>query len=230
MDSSLTAALGLGLLLGLRHALDPDHLAAVSALVSRHRSVVRSCILGASWGAGHGLAVLVAGIAILGFKLTITPGIERALERGVALVLVLLGGHVLWRAAASFTLDAREHWHGGRPHTHVHVHVRGVDTGHAHVVWLAGRPFLVGALHGLAGSAGLTLLVLGTIESPVAGLLYLLVFGVGSMAGMLLLSGLIGIPFALASRRSQGALIAVQALAGAVSLVLGVAILARGGA
>jgi hypothetical protein len=229
MDSSPTAALGLGLLLGLRHALDPDHVAAVSTLVSRHRSVVRSCFLGVSWGVGHGLAVLVAGLAVVAFKLTISPGIERALEGAVAVVLVLLGGRVLLRATASLALDAREHSHGGRPHTHAHVHVRGADTGHVHLVRLAGRPFLVGVLHGLAGSAGLTLLVLGTIESPVAGLLYLVVFGVGSMAGMLLLSGLIGLPFALAARRSDAALVAVQALAGAASLVLGVGILARGG-
>ena len=111
--------------------------------------------------------------------------------------------------------------HDGWTHRHVHVHVGAAESGHVHALRLGGRPFLVGLLHGLAGSAALTLLVLTTIPSPWGGLLYILVFGVGSTAGMLLLSGLIGIPFALSAGRAPRVGAAVQALAGAVSVLLG---------
>ena len=103
MDISLVTALGLGLTLGLRHALDPDHVAAVSTLVARERGLVRSCLLGAFWGAGHTLALLGAGIAVIAFKLTITPGLEAALERLVGLALVVLGGHVCSALPAAFS-------------------------------------------------------------------------------------------------------------------------------
>jgi hypothetical protein len=223
MDTSLLSALGLGLLLGLRHALDADHVAAVSTLVSQHRSVVRSCLLGAFWGAGHTLALLLAGTAVIAFKLTISPEVERGLETAVAFVLILLGGHVLLRSLGTWTLHGHTHVHDGWSHRHVHLHVAtGADPGHVHLLQLGGRPFAVGLLHGLAGSAALMFLVLASIPSPLGGVLYVLTFGLGSTAGMLLLSGVIGIPFALAAGRSTRTQAAVQALAGATSLILGV--------
>ena len=161
MDVSLATALGLGLLLGLRHALDADHVAAVSTLVARERGLARSCLLGAFWGAGHTLALLGAGIAVIAFKLTITPGLEEALERMVGAVLVLLGGHVLLRAAGGLLADGREHTHDGIAHRHPQLRLGPPEAGHVHLLRLGGRPFLVGLLHGLAGSAALTLLVLG---------------------------------------------------------------------
>src|SRR5688572_15676259 len=118
MDTSLLSALGLGLLLGLRHALDADHVAAVSTLVSQHRSVVRSCLLGAFWGAGHTLALLLAGTAVIAFKLTISPEVERGLETAVAFVLILLGGHVLLRSVGTRTLYGHTHVHDGWSHSH----------------------------------------------------------------------------------------------------------------
>jgi hypothetical protein len=198
VDTSLTAALGLGFLLGLRHALDADHVVAVSTLVSRHRSLARSCLVGTWWGVGHTAALLLAAVALLAFKVTISPAVEHALEQAVGLLLILLGGHVLVRRFAGAGLH-----------------------GHEHPVGLGGRPFLVGALHGVAGSAGLMLLVLTTIPSTLGGLVYVLVFGVGSTAGMLLLSGLIGIPFVVTAGRSRTALTTIQALAGATSILLG---------
>lgn|SRR5574341_20730 len=222
MDTSLTAALGLGLLLGLRHALDADHVAAVSTLVSQHRSLARSCLLGAFWGAGHTMALLAAGVGVIAFRLTISPAMEKGLETVVALVLILLGGHVLLRSLGTWTLHGHEHSHDGYSHRHLHVHVGSEDSpGHTHLFRLGGRPFLVGVLHGMAGSAALMLLVLATIPSPLSGLLYILVFGVGSTAGMLVISGLIGIPFILTARRSETAHAAIQTLAGAASLILG---------
>ena len=225
MDTSLPAALGLGLLLGLRHALDADHVAAVSTLVSQHRSLARSCLLGVFWGAGHTMALLAAGVGVIAFKLTISPEVEKGLETVVACVLILLGGHVLLRSVGTWTLHGHDHSHDGYSHRHLHLHVGEEDSpGHTHLFRLGGRPFLVGVLHGMAGSAALMLLVLATIPSPLSGLLYILVFGVGSTAGMLVISGLIGIPFILSARRSHTAHAAIQTLAGAASLVLGLAL------
>jgi hypothetical protein len=226
MDASLVTALGLGLLLGLRHALDADHIAAVSALVTRERSVVRSCVLGAFWGAGHTAALLAAGAGMIAFRLTIAPAVEAALERVVGLVLVLLGGHVLLRTLGALVVHGHEHTHGAATHRHVHLHLGSTEGAHVHLVRLGGRPFLVGLLHGLAGSAALMLLVLGTIPSPVGALAYILVFGLGSTAGMLLLSGLVGLPFALATQRAEGLRTALQVGAGLASVALGVWMLA----
>ena len=227
MDVSLVTALGLGLTLGLRHALDADHVAAVSTLVSRERGLARSCLLGAFWGAGHTLALLGAGVAVIGFKLTITPDLEAAFERAVGLVLILLGSHVLLRTLGAFLEHGREHTHvGGVTHRHAQLHLGSPDGTHVHLVRLGGRPFLVGLLHGLAGSAALTLLVLGSIPSPIGALLYLLVFGVGSTAGMLLLSGLVGLPLALAAPGAHRLQAAIQVVAGVGSTALGVWMLA----
>jgi len=171
--------------------------AAVSTFVSQHRSVARSCLLGTFWGVGHTAALLAAALATIAFKLTISPETERGLERVVALVLVLLGGHVLLRTLAP------------------------VRHAHPHVLHAAGRPFLVGLLHGLAGSAALTLAAVAAIPDPLAGLLYVLVFGAGSTVGMLVLSGLIALPFVVTANRARDLHTAVRALAGIASLLLG---------
>jgi high-affinity nickel permease len=227
MDFSLVTALGLGLTLGLRHALDADHVAAVSTLVARERGLARSCLLGAFWGAGHTLALLGAGIAVIGFKLTITPGLEAALERTVGLVLVLLGGHVLLRSLGGLLVHGPAHTHDdGVTHRHPHADWGSRDPAHVHLVRLGGRPFLVGLLHGLAGSAALTLLVLGTIPSPIGAMVYVLVFGIGSTAGMLLLSGLVGLPVALAAPGAHRLQAAIQVIAGVGSAALGIWMLA----
>jgi high-affinity nickel permease len=221
MDGSLTAALGVGFLLGVRHAMDADHVAAVSTLVSRHRSVARACLLGTFWGVGHTLALMVAAVLTIVFKTTISPAVERGLEMGVAAMLVLLGAHVLLRSLAGIHVHWHEHTHGEGAHTHLHVHVGSDVHRHRHALRDGSRPLLVGLVHGLAGSAALMLLALATIASPQAALLYVLVFGAGSTAGMLVLSGLIGLPFAVAAGRSSFAQRAVQALAGTGSLAFG---------
>jgi hypothetical protein len=207
MDTSLYAALGLGFLLGIRHAMDADHVAAVSTLVSQHRTLTRSCLLGTFWGLGHTLALLAAGLATITLRLSISPELEKTLEQGVGCMLTLLGGHVLLRSLAAWS-----------PHTHEHAH-------HTHLLRIGSRPFLVGLLHGMAGSAALVLLVAAAIPSPAGGLLYILVFGAGSTVGMLVLSGLIGLPFVVTADRSPRALAFIQALAGLISGVLGLTLL-----
>jgi ABC-type nickel/cobalt efflux system permease component RcnA len=226
MDASLAAALGLGFLLGVRHALDADHVAAVSTLVSEQRSVAGSCLLGTFWGIGHTTALLVAGLAVIGLKLTITPALEQGLEALVALVLILLGGQVLLRGLTPVSLHRHAHTHDGFSHSHTHLHVgRDEPHRHLHLFRMGRRSFFVGLVHGLAGSAALMLIVLATIPSLPGQLLYILFFGAGSTAGMLALSGLIGVPFALMAGRSAVANVVIQTLAGAATLGLGVALL-----
>jgi high-affinity nickel permease len=223
MDASLIAALGLGFLLGLRHAMEADHVAAVSTFVSQDRTLLRACLRGTFWGIGHTAALLAAGLAVIAFKLRIPPGFERGVDTCIGLVLILLGGHVLLRALSALSLHSHEHVHDGVRHSHVHVHV-GPDAVHDHVHLFAGarRPLLMGLLHGLGGGGALVLVVLATLPSPGAALLYILVFGVGSTAGMLVLSGLIGLPFALLARGSARALTLLQVAVGAVSVLVGV--------
>ncbi len=226
MDTSLAAALGVGFVLGVRHAMDADHVAAVSALVSRHRSLTRSCLLGAFWGVGHTAALLAVGVTMMAFKLTITPEVEHGFEMAVAVVLVLLGGHVLLRSLGDVVLHRHEHSHDGHAHHHLHVHLGDVEPpGHVHVFHLGARPFLVGLLHGMAGSAALMLLVVAASPSLLAGILYILVFGIGSTVGMFVLSGLIGIPFAATSGRAPRLHAGVQAVAGLASVILGLALI-----
>ncbi len=227
MDPSLIAALGLGFLLGLRHAMEADHVAAVSTFVSRERTLLRSCLRGTFWGIGHTAALLGAGVAIIAFKVQIPPEFERGVETCIALVLILLGGHVLLRAGRALSLHSHEHVHDGVPHRHVHVHVGpGAAHDHVHLFSDARKPLLLGMLHGLGGGGALVLVVLTTLPTPAAAFLYLLVFGLGSTAGMLVLSGLMGLPFALLSGGGSARMAtALQVVVGVVSVVIGVVML-----
>ena len=225
MDGSLISALGVGFLLGLRHALDADHVAAVSTFVSRHRGLYGSCVLGTFWGIGHAVALLLAAVATILLRLRIPPEIDRALEGLVAILVVALGANALVQALGSIRLHRHEHAHSGHSHRHLHLHL-GPTTSHTHVhvIGAGRRPLLMGALHGLAGSAALLLLVLATMPSTVAALLYVVVFGVGSTVGMVIVSGVIGIPFAVRGS-SERTRLALQLATGIASLGVGVAML-----
>jgi high-affinity nickel permease len=229
VDPSPVATLGLGFLLGVRHALDADHVAAVSTFVSQDRSIWRACLRGTFWGLGHTAALLAAGVAVVAFKWQIPPALEEALEATVALVLIGLGGHVLVRALATARVHRHPHSHeGSLTHTHLHVHLGEVtEPGHRHLWRAAPRPLLMGLLHGLAGSGALVLLALAGLPSPAAVLVYILVFGAGSTAGMLVLSGVIGVPFALAASGSQGLALGLRVIVGVASIAVGL-LMARG--
>jgi ABC-type nickel/cobalt efflux system permease component RcnA len=237
MDTSLSAALGLGFVLGLRHALDADHVAAVSAMATRHSSVLRSCLVGTFWGAGHTASLLAAALGIVVFRFAIPPAVERAVEAGAAAMLVVLGAHALVRATAGVRIHRHAHVHDGRPHSHLHVHAglaHDHPGAHAHAHRILGgvgvRPFLVGLVHGLAGSAALMLLAVAAIPSVAGGLLYVLVFGAGATIGMLALSAAIGVPIALSAGRWQVVHVGLQGLAGSASLAIGLRLLWAAGA
>src|SRR5215470_7983496 len=181
MNTSL-AVFALGFALGIRHALDPDHLVAVSTIVSRNKSVVRSSVAGALWGVGHTASLFVCGTIVLALRLSIPQSFVAAAETAVAVMLVLLGINALWRAIKN-----------SRLHLHVHVH-----DGHAFNIGF--RSFLIGMLHGLAGTGALMLLVIAAAPSFLAGSIYILTFGLGSIGGMLVLSSIISIPFVVSAR------------------------------
>jgi sulfite exporter TauE/SafE len=211
------------LLLGIRHALDADHLAAVSAIVSERKSVLSSCWVGAMWGVGHTVAILAAGVAVILLHIELGHKAVLLLEFGVAIMLVGLGLNVLRKLVGGGTLHLHAHQHGPRLHLHPHVHLGAEesvpDTHHGFRV--SARPMLVGMVHGLAGSAAVMLLVLATIPSPAEGFAYLAVFGLGSTAGMLCMSALLGLPFHLTASHFHRADFAVRTLAGLFSLGLG---------
>jgi ABC-type nickel/cobalt efflux system permease component RcnA len=225
---SAFALLGLGLLFGLKHATEADHIVAVSAIVSRERNVLRSALVGALWGVGHTASLIVVGIIVLALRVTVPEQVASWLEFGVALMIIGLGTSALLRALSHRSdVHLHRHKHDDISHVHVHFHENGTEhtgalTSHSHVISRIGfKPLFVGAMHGLAGSAAITLLVLTQVSSTALGLLYLAVFGVGSIVGMLLMSGLVGLPFALSARRFNGVHYGLQTVAGVLSIVFG---------
>ncbi len=222
MEPSLFAAFGLGLILGIKHALDADHVIAVSTIVSEHQSLKWASLIGAFWGLGHTSTLFVVGLLVIGLRLTIPARVALALEFLVALMLVFLGVSILWRSFLAEGIHLHAHAHNPKTHAHFHIH-GSPEEGHSHAHPFSSmrKPFLVGMVHGLAGSAALMLLVLTTIPSALAGLAYILIFGVGSVGGMLVLSSVIGLPFIVTARR-------FTLLNGWIRVVAGVASVAFG--
>jgi len=224
MDSSISVILASGFIWGLHHALDPDHLVAVSTIVSEHKSVSRSSLVGTFWGVGHTSSLLFISLIVLLLRASIPQNIARWMEAPVALMLVVLGLTTIIRAVRERGLRIHTHTHAhdeSSPHTHLHIHLEEEHV-HQHRFFKIGkRPFVVGMVHGVAGSAALTLLVLSTIPSVALGLLYIGVFGIGSIGGMLLMSALIGLPFALTARRYAFLNGGIRLVAGAFSILYG---------
>lgn len=222
--------LSLGLVFGLKHATEVDHVVAISTIVSRHRNVFRSAIVGALWGLGHTVSLLVVAVIVFAFRITIPEFFSNWLEFAVALMIIGLGLSALWRALRkSSKVHIHEHDHDGVPHTHVHFHEQenkhqpSVKSSHTHVISQLGlKPVMIGMVHGLAGSGALTLLVLTQISSSLLGFFYVLTFGFGSIVGMLLMSGLIGLPFAFTSRKLTNLHHSLQTVAAVLSICFGV--------
>lgn len=245
----LLAAIGMGFVLGMRHATDPDHVIAVSTIVTRQRSVRHAGLVGALWGVGHTVTIVCVGIAILLFRLTIPPRLGLAMELLVGLMLILLGilnlTGVLQRLTyrwlpshhhgnpAAATVHSHVHQHNGLVHDHIHEHAPEV---HMHLdrpaapprtllqrlgLYQLLRPLLVGLVHGLAGSAAIALLVLAEISNPRWAAAYLGVFGLGTIAGMFLITLAISTPLAYGSRRFATMERGMGIAAGVLSLAFG---------
>jgi high-affinity nickel permease len=231
MQNSIVLTVGLGFVLGLKHATEADHLAAVSTIVSERRSVLGAARVGALWGLGHTTSLFLAGLMVILLGISIPKPVAIALELCVAMMIVTLGTRLLFLISRkSHRVHVHSRVHDGQ--RHVHFHYDGNHDGHPAVLTHEGsyiglshwRTYLVGVLHGLAGSAALTLLVLTEVmrnRSAVLGLLYLLIFGFGSIGGMLIMSSLIGIPFAFGSRLPAHLPDLVQVFTAVSSVVFG---------
>ena len=230
MSVPITTTLALGFVLGLRHALDADHVAAVAALNASREGLRRALVNGFSWGAGHALTLGAAGGVALALRSAVPDRLALAFEFGVGLMLIVLGSAAL-RGVLRDRLHVHTHRHDDLSHAHLHFHAARHGAGepaphhHPHAVRFALRPFLVGGAHGLAGSAALALLVLTEMPTVLAGCLYLLVFGAGSIAGMTLMSLVLGAPLVIARRRALWLARGLRAAAGLGSLGIGLAIL-----
>ena len=223
----LITSSGLGSLLGMRHALEPDHVAAVSTLVTGEPSGAKAAWLGACWGVGHTLTLVAAGAVLVLLRAEMPAAASDAFEFAVALMLVGLGVRAIYQAARQGPSGPAYLHHHGRL---VHVHP-GVPA-HIHIgTWtLARRPLLVGAVHGLAGSGALTALVLATLPSTAARLSYLALFGLGSTVGMAALSGLLGWPLARVGSHqavARGVSMAVGCISTALGLFWGYPLVGR---
>jgi cytochrome c biogenesis protein CcdA len=218
--------LGLGFLLGMQHALEADHIAAVSSIAARRSQLSDIVKHGLTWGLGHTLTLFVfAGAAIL-LGLTIPESVARPLETAVGIMLVGLGAHVLWRLWRD-RVHFHKHGHGdGTVHLHAHSHA-GETTphrraAHAHDHGFRWRTLLVGLMHGMAGSAALLVLAASQASSPVVGLGYVILFGIGSMIGMGALSTVIAVPLAVSARWLTWANRGLQGAVGIVTIAIGV--------
>jgi hypothetical protein len=228
---TVASALLLGFVLGLKHAVDADHLAAVATIVSERSSLLRSSLIGASWGLGHSLALVPMALAVVLLRVEIGPQLARMLEIGVALMLIGLALDSLRKLARGDTLHVHAHRHAEQRHVHPYFHAAGADAvrgtpphddgGHG----LSLKPVLVGLVHGLAGSAALMLLVLSTIPERSLALLYVALFAAGSTLGMVATSLALGVPMRFTARRFARANLALRALAGCFSLVVGASML-----
>jgi hypothetical protein len=221
------AILLIGFVLGMRHATDPDHVIAVSTIVSRERSPRKAALIGILWGLGHTLTILFVGAAIIIFGLAIPARVGLTMEFCVGLMLILLGllnltGAVRWLSErlspvhpAITSQHVHIHQHSGKIHLHWHSHAPANEhhgESLATPEWLKRsssalglyqtlRPLLVGIVHGLAGSAAVALLVLSAIREPRWAVLYLLLFGLGTIVGMMLITTAIALPFSLVGSR-----------------------------
>jgi high-affinity nickel permease len=197
----LVSIIALGFFLGMRHATDPDHVIAVTTIVTRQRNIARSAWIGAFWGLGHTLTILLVGAAIILFNLVIPPRLGLSMELSVGFMLIILGLMNIvgfFRSVAGLTphsalAHSHDHSSGEAAHTHWHG---PMDKSLAyadrfmkkHSFYQYVRPLIIGIVHGLAGSAAVALLVLTTIRDPRWAVAYLLVFGVGTIAGMMLIT------------------------------------------
>ena len=242
------ALLLLGLFLGMRHATDADHVIAIATIVSRQRSLRGSAVIGAAWGVGHTLTILAVGGAMILFGVTIPPRVGLAMEFAVGVMLIVLGvltltgmGNVL-RTAAGY---AHTHAHGPHLHRHahahgdyVHRHAHGGQEFHGHAesatplarldAWFRGmpryqlvRPLVVGLVHGLAGSAAVALLVLAAVRDPGWAMVYLLLFGLGTVLGMMLITVVLSAPFALTAGKLPAFNFQLRTASGLISFAFG---------
>ena len=229
----------LGFVLGMRHATDPDHVVAVSTIVSCQRNLKHAAMIGVLWGFGHTITIVFVGSAIIFFKFMIPPRLGLSLELSVGLMLILLGFLNLSGVTQCITnacarsqtvIEVHRHVRGACAHGHSPQHTHAKDSTNSLTTGVFGqlglfqiiRPLAVGIVHGLAGSAAVALLVLATIREPFGAVVYLLVFGVGTIAGMMAITAAIAVPFTFSEARSARLNRGLSTASGLISVCFGV--------
>lgn len=226
-ETELLTLLGVGFLLGLRHALDTDHLAAVSTVLAERPSFLASGAVGLWWGIGHTLTLLLVGSIVLAWGIRIPAEFELIAESGVAVLLLVLGGTLAAKLYRERWHVHSHHHHDGAPHVHFHSHQRQADHRHRHWMVQSIRPLCIGMVHGLAGSAALMLMILASTKEVGAGLFSILIFGVGSIVGMMLIGLTISVPIMYSRTINQRVFVATQGIASCASIVVGVWMLVK---
>lgn len=220
----------LGFLIGMRHALEADHVAAVATLATRSDSFADTIRQGTVWGIGHTITLVLFGSAVLWMDNLMPQKVAMALESAVGVMLVILGFDVIRRLLRD-RVHFHRHRHGRRSHFHAHSHAgeSGHDDSahsHSHAQAFPLRALLIGLMHGMAGSAALIILTLETMHSPLQGMLYMLLFGLGSMLGMALLSAVIAIPLRHSARGLTWLHNGLQLVIGVATIMIGFSTLA----
>lgn len=226
LDLESLSLLSLGFLLGLRHALDSDHLAAVSTVLAERPSLLASGAVGFWWGVGHTLTLLLVGSVVLAWGIRIPDEFELLAESGVAILLIVLGASLALKLYRE-RWHVHSHHHEGEPHIHFHSHQRQENHRHQHWMVQSIRPLCIGMAHGLAGSAALMLMILATTKETSVGLLSILVFGVGSIIGMMVIGLTISVPVIYSRSISRRLFMAVQGMASVASVSLGMWMLVK---
>ena len=221
----LTAA-AIGLILGLRHAFEPDHLAAVSTLATRQAGLGKAAALGLAWGAGHTVVVGVVALLVIAFGIRLPDSLGVVAELLVAALLVLLGAVVVWRYARG-RWHIHPHSHGSGPHLHLHSHARDSEHAHAHAAVDARRSLGIGLAHGLAGSGAVTALLIAAAPEAGARVAYFAAFGAGTIVGMLLVSVTVSLIVRVAARAGARWAVALHLGSACLSIVAGVALAQR---
>ena len=223
-----------GFLLGLQHALEADHIAAVASIAADKTGLRRIMRHGAIWGIGHALTLGAFGGAVYGLKLVLSDRLASGLEFAVGVMLVLLGGRALYKVLHE-RIHFHVHRHGTQAHFHAHSHAGDIAdhrlNAHAHAhpkgSWV--RSLSVGVMHGLAGSAALVALAASTASSVSLGLVFMVLFGLGSVLGMAVFSAVIAVPLTLTSKTLTWANRGLQALAGLIAVGFGLRIMVETG-
>ena len=231
----ILSILSLGFLMGMRHALEADHVAAVASIASHRQGIRAISRHGVFWGLGHTLTLLLVGGTAILLKVAIGDRLATALEFTVGIMLTILGIHVLW-----CLLRDQVHYHAhshndGEIHLHAHSHRSDPLPheqslhDHTHPEGIPWRTLLVGLMHGMAGSAALVVLTAAALDSPLWGVAYILLFGLGSIVGMAALSAVIALPLTYTARSLTRANRALQLTIGIATIAIGLSILKQTG-
>jgi len=222
---NIISIIGLGLFLGLKHATDADHVIAVSTIVSKQKNIFHATLVGIAWGVGHTIMLIAIGMMIILFHVSIPSSLQNIFELFVAMLLIVLGiltlSGILPTLIRKLSKKPLSHKHihlHGQPHMHTHMHSFLNSHGAFHLL----RPFFVGIVHGLAGSGAVTLLLLSSISDQRLAIMYLAIFGIGTIVGMMSITTLIAIPFVFSQSKFYKLDRVFTWIAGIVSILYGV--------